>query len=101
MDGRTPPVEFIPGSGLRLTSGTLELSSATGRFVLSFTTRGPADSVQTSGEKGAFVVRGDTLSFTPDGREAQPPVVFRFAWKSDRSLSLTDNRGHVWDYRRR
>jgi CubicO group peptidase (beta-lactamase class C family) len=101
MDGKTPPVEFIPGSGLRLTNGSLELSGATGRFVLSFTTRGPGDSVQTSGEKGGFVARGDTLSFTPDGREAQPPVVFRYAWKSDGRLSLTDSRGHVWDYRRR
>jgi hypothetical protein len=108
VDGRSAPAEFPPGSGVMLTGGSLALrdlagarAGTGGRFGLRFTVRSGADSVaRTSGEDGRFRIAGDSLQFTPDRREDRPPVRFRYAWKPDGTLALTDTQGHVWTYRR-
>jgi hypothetical protein len=105
LDGQPPPVVFPVGSGMTLLDGALELAlpdSATTRFGMRFTFRqGSSDSTTTSGERGRFTLRGDSLLFVPDGREDRPPVVFTFRWASDGALELIDGQGHVWRYTRR
>ncbi|HET9513734.1 MAG TPA: hypothetical protein VFO95_07380 [Gemmatimonadales bacterium] len=108
VDGRSAPAEFPPGSGVMLIGGSLALrdlagarAGTGGRFGLRFTVRSGADSVaRTSGEDGRFQIAGDSLQFTPDGRENRPPVRFRYGWKADGTLALTDTQGHIWTYRR-
>jgi hypothetical protein len=103
------PTEFPAGSGTTLVSGTLQLDSAaaarrdgSGRFGLRFTMRASAsDSAQTTGQDGRFRIAADSLLFTPDGQEDRPPVRFRYAWRPDGTLALTDDQGHVWAYERR
>ena len=106
---RTKPVEFPPGSGATLLDGTLELrvEDVAGprgrrRFGMRFTAKtSAADSARVTGEDGNWVVRTDSLLFTPDGREDRPPVRFRYAWRRDGVLELTDSQGNVWGYVRR
>jgi hypothetical protein len=109
LDGAPIPAEFPEGSGVVLLSGSLRLDDAaaalragSGRFALRFTVAGatPADSAQATGEDGRFRIASDSLIFTPDGREGQPPVAFRYAWSADGALALTDDQGHVWAYER-
>jgi len=57
------------------------------------------DTVRTSGHDGQFVLQGDTLLFTPAGQNA--PVTFRYAWRPNGELALTDAMNHVWVYARR
>jgi hypothetical protein len=107
VDGKAPPAEFPTGSGVQLTGGTLALTNAAaarsgtgGRFELRFQVRTSADSTSSSGQKGDFRIVADTLKFSPDGRADRPPVVFRYSWRADGALVLTDSGGHVWTYRR-
>lgn len=109
LDGRPSPINFPPGSPSTILDGTLELRGAAvaragpgGRFGLRFTmSPSPSDSARSTGEDGGFRIVGDSLYFTPDGREDRPPVRFRYAWRPDGRLALTDTQGHVWLYVRR
>ena len=108
VDGRAAPADFPAGSGAMLTAGSLELRGAGGarsgpggRFGLRFTLQPPGDTARSTGERGAFRLVADSLHFTPDGREARPPVRFRYTWRPDGALALTDAQGHVWIYIRR
>lgn len=99
LDGKSAPVEYPPGTGATLVSGSLELNGE--RFVLRFGMRpGPGDSLRVSAQQGRFREVADSLHFMPDGREAYPAVKFSYAWQPDGTLALTDARGHVWTYRR-
>jgi hypothetical protein len=94
------PAEFPAGSGARLESGTLELQ-ANNRFAMRFQSRASgATDVKNSGEDGTYRIGGDTLYFHVDGRESQPPVIFRFVRTSD-GLRLIDSKGNNWAYVRR
>lgn len=94
------PVEFPPGSGARLENGSLELQTNR-RFSMRFGSRARgATEVTTSGEDGTYRIGGDTLFFTVDGREAQPPVTFRYM-HTPSGLRLIDTRGNAWVYVRR
>ena len=108
VDGRPAPADYPSGSGAMLVDGSLELRDVpaarrdgTGRFDLRFTLRPPADTARPTGEGGRFRIAGDSLLFTPDGRESRPPVRFRYAWRPDGVLALTDAQGHAWTYVRR
>lgn len=93
------PAEFPAGSGARLESGTLELQS-NNRFAMRFGARpSGASEVKTSGEDGRYRIARDTLYFTVDGREAQPPVTFRFV-RTSAGLNLIDSKGNTWSYAR-
>jgi hypothetical protein len=106
LDGNAAPVEFPANSGRRLVYGTLDLHNAMsarsgsgGTYSIRFTEQPMNDTVRTSGNDGQFVLRGDTLLFRPDGQNA--PVVFRYAWRPNGELALTDGARHVWVYVRR
>lgn len=108
LDGKAAPQEFPANSGTRILFGTLDLRGAGGartgtggRFSLRFTTQPGTDTVRTLGFDGRFVIRGDSLLFTPDGRENNPPVLFRYTWRPNGELALTDSSDHVWVYVRR
>lgn len=93
------PAEFPPGSGARLESGTLELQPDN-RFVMRFVARASgATDTKSSGENGRYRIGRDTLYFYVDGRDTQPPVIFRFARTQD-GLRLIDSRGNTWAYAR-
>ncbi len=99
-NGRPAPVEFPAGSGAMIERGTLELQTS-GRFALRFVGKGSGGGPsEPSGEAGHYRASGDTLYFVVDGREAWPPVWFRFA-REDRGLRLTDRAGNQWWYTRR
>lgn len=94
------PAEFPAGSGARLESGSLDLL-ANNRFAMQFRARAKgADDARNSGEAGRYRIGGDTLYFHVDGRDAQPPVVFRYARTSD-GLRLIDSKGNTWAYARK
>lgn len=104
LNDQPVPVEFPAGSGATLVAGTLQLRglseairAGAGRFGLRFTMRPPGDTARVTGQDGRFRVAGDSLLFTPDGREDRPPVRFRYAWRGA-MLALTDTQGHVWGY---
>ncbi|HEU0015439.1 MAG TPA: energy transducer TonB [Longimicrobium sp.] len=97
LNGQARPAEFPAGSGARLEDGSIELQPGA-RFSLRFTTRPPGGAAaRESGEDGDFCIGGDTLYFTPDGRDSRPPVVFRFA-REGRVLRLWDSQGNEWRY---
>lgn len=94
------PAEFPAGSGARLESGTLDLQS-NNRFAMRFGARAAGnDEVKTSGEDGRYRIARDTLYFTVDGRESQPPVTFRFV-RTSAGLNLIDSKGNTWSYARK
>jgi hypothetical protein len=64
-----------------------------------FTEQPVNDTVRTTGNDGQFVLRGDTVVFTPAGQSAT--MRFRYAWRPNGDLALTDNSSHVWVYTRR
>ena len=106
LDGKAVPVEFPANSGTRLVYGTLDLRNAmsarsggAGTYSMRFTVQPGADTARTTGNDGQFVLRGDTVLFTPAGESS--PVVFRYAWRPNGELALTDASSHVWVYRRR
>jgi hypothetical protein len=108
LDGKDAPLEFPLGSGTMLVYGTLDLrnladaqSGSGGGFAMRFTVQPRADTARVRGEDGKFVIRGDSLLFTPNGREGSPPVRFRYAFRSNGQLALTDADNHVWVYVRR
>jgi DNA-binding beta-propeller fold protein YncE len=108
VDGRAAPADFPPGSGALLTAGSLDLrdvgaarSAQGGRFGLRFTTQSPTDTARATAQSGRFRIVGDSLHFSPTGREDRPPVMFRYSWRPDSTLVLTDAQGHVWTYIRR
>ena len=94
------PAEFPVGSGARLENGTLELQSNS-RFAMRFGARArEGDDLKTSGESGRYRIVGDTLYFTADGKESQPPVTFRYT-RTSSGLNLIDSRGNTWAYSRK
>jgi hypothetical protein len=108
LDGKDAPLEFPLGSGTMMVYGTLDLRNLNsaqagtgGGFAMRFTLQPRADTARVTGEDGKFVVRGDSLLFTPNGREASPPVRFRYAFRANGQLALTDADNHVWVYVRR
>jgi hypothetical protein len=109
LDGKDTPLEFPLGSGTMLVYGTLDVRNVNdaqagsgGGFAMRFTVHPRADTARVTGEDGKFVLRGDSLLFTPNGRESSPPVRFRYAFRSNgQQLALTDADNHVWVYVRR
>ena len=106
LDGKVIPVEFPANSGRRLIYGTLDLrgallarSGSGGTYSMRFTEQPMSDTVRTTGNDGAFTIRGDTLVFTPAGQAS--PTWFRYAWRPTGQLALTDAASHVWVYARR
>lgn len=107
VNGRNAPQEFPTGSGTILAYGTLDLRDVAaaeagtgGRYSMRFTVQPRADTVRTTGTDGRLVIRSDSLIFTPDGREGDPQR-FRYSWRSNGQLALTDTSNHVWVYVRR
>ena len=106
LDGKAAPVEFPANSGRRLVYGTLDFRNAIaartasgGSYAMRFTEQPVNDTVRTTGNDGQFVLRGDTVVFTPAGQSAT--MRFRYAWRPNGDLALTDNSSHVWVYTRR
>jgi hypothetical protein len=105
LDGKSAPVEFPANSGRRLVYGTLDLReaanarAASGTYSMRFTEQPVNDTVRTTGADGRFTLRGDSILFTPAGQSAA--VIFRFAWRPNGQLALTDQANHVWVYSRR
>ena len=106
LDGDAVPVEFPARSGRRLVYGTLDIRDAPaarsgtgGTYSMRFTEQPLNDTVRTTGNDGRFVLRGDSILFTPAGQTS--PVIFRFAWRPTGDLTLTDGSNHVWVYARR
>ena len=106
LDGKAAPLEFPINSGRRLVYGTLDLRNAMaaragsgGSYSMRFTEQPMNDTVRTTGNDGQFVLRGDTVLFTPAGQTN--PVRFRYAWRPTGELALTDASNHVWVYARR
>jgi hypothetical protein len=106
LDGKVAPVEFPANSGRRLVYGTLDFRNASaartasgGSYAMRFTEQPVNDTVRTTGNDGQFVLRGDTVVFTPAGQSAT--MRFRYAWRPNGDLALTDNSSHVWVYTRR
>ena len=108
INGKSAPQEFPVGSGTMLVYGTLDLRDVAaaqagtgGRYGMRFTVQPRADTARVTGNDGRLVIRSDSLIFTPDGRENEPPVRFRYSWRSNGQLALTDASNHVWVYVRR
>jgi hypothetical protein len=104
INGKGGPGEFPPGSGTMIWNGFLQLDDSTSagrRFRIGFTFVPKADSARSQSHGGTFRVVSDSLLFTNDGQETRPPVRFRYAWRPDGVLALTDAQGNVWGYRRR
>lgn len=106
LDGKEIPVEFPANSGRKLVYGTLDLRGAMsarngsgGTYSMRFTEQPVDDTVRTTGNDGAFAIRGDTILFTPSGQAS--PTWFRYAWRPTGQLALTDSARHVWVYARR
>ncbi len=106
LDGKGVPVEFPVNSGRRLVYGTLDLRGAMsarggagGTYSIRFTEQPMNDTVRTTGNDGSFVIRGDTLFFSPKGQAT--PTWFRYDWRPTGQLALTDSATHVWVYGRR
>jgi hypothetical protein len=106
VDGKAAPLEFPLKSGRRLVYGTLDLRNAMaaragtgGTYSQRFTEQPANDTVRTTGTDGQFVLRGDTLVFSAAG-QAQTNR-FRYAWRPNGDLALTDAENHVWVYTRR
>ena len=105
LDGKSAPVEFPEKSGRRLVYGTLDLRDApnarasSGTYSMRFTEQPVNDTARTTGNDGRFTLRGDSILFTPAGQTSA--VVFRFAWRPNGQLALTDQSSHVWVYARR
>jgi hypothetical protein len=106
LDGRAAPLEFPIRSGRRLVYGTLDLRNAMaartgsgGSYALRFTEQPMNDTVRITGNDGQFVLRGDTVILTPAGQAAT--LRFRYAWRPNGELALTDTSNHVWVYARR
>jgi hypothetical protein len=106
LDGRPAPLEFPVNTGRRLVYGTLDLrnpiaarSGSAGTYAMRFTEQPMNDTVRTTGNDGRFTLRGDTLFFMPTGQAS--PVTFRYAWRPNGDLALTDAANHVWVYARR
>src|SRR3954467_12421861 len=96
IDGKTTPVEFPPNSGSKIVYGTLDLRDvAAGRagrgggYSIRLGVQPPNDTVRTTADDGALLLRGDTLVFTPSAT-AMPASRYRFAWRSNGDLALTD-----------
>jgi hypothetical protein len=101
LDGKPAPVEFPLNSGRRFVYGTLDLSNSAaartgmaGRYSRRFTVQPANDTVQTVGDGGAFMLMGDTIRFEPN-------VLYRFSWRPNGDLVLTDGANHAWVYTRR
>jgi hypothetical protein len=105
LDGKAVPVEFPANSGRRLVYGTLDLReaanarAASGSYAMRFTEQPVNDTLRTTGNDGRFTLRGDTIQFMPAGQSSA--VIFRFAWRPNGQLVLTDQASHVWVYARR
>lgn len=106
LDGKAVPVEFPANSGRRLVYGTLDLRNAMaarsgsgGTYSMRFTEQPANDTVRTTGNDGQFALRGDTVVFTPSGQTNA--VAFRYSWRPNGELALTDLANHVWIYSRR
>ena len=107
IDGKTVPVEYPVNPATKIVYGTLDLqNSAAGRSGAggSYSTRlglqPPNDTLRTSADDGMLALRGDTLVLT----SKNPPMTalrYRFAWRPNGDLALTDATGHVWVYTRR
>jgi hypothetical protein len=103
INGKPGAGEFPPGSGTLISAGFLQLDDSTSagrRFRIGFTFAPKADSARSQSHGGTFRVVSDSLLFTNDGQETRPPVRFRYSWRPDGMLALTDVRGNVWGYRR-
>jgi hypothetical protein len=106
LDGKAAPLEFPRNSGRRIVYGTLDLRNAMaarsgsgGTYSLRFTEQPANDTVRTTGTDGQFVLRGDTVVLSPSA-QAQT-IRFRYAWRPNGDLALTDVENHVWVYSRR
>jgi hypothetical protein len=106
LDGKAAPLEFPRNSGRRIVYGTLDLRNAMaaragngGTYSLRFTEQPANDTVRTTGADGQFVLRGDTVVFSPAGQTQTNR--FRYAWRPNGDLALTDAENHVWVYTRR
>jgi hypothetical protein len=105
LDGKSLPVEFPEKSGRRLVYGTLDIRDASGArassgaYSMRFTEQPANDTVRTTGNDGRFTLRGDSILFTPAAQNSA--LVFRFAWRPNGQLALTDPSNHVWVYTRR
>lgn len=105
LDGKAAPVEFPANSGRRVVYGTLVLRGAMvargggGTYSMRFTEQPANDTVRTTGNDGRFSLRADTVIFTPN--ESSQSMKFRYAWRPNGDLALTDMSEHVWIYTRR
>jgi hypothetical protein len=100
INGQALPAPSPTEDGVTMLGATL-LLAPDGRFSMQATASSGTEP-DASGEdvQGAWSVRGDSLLMTPDVRDSNPGPSFR--WTLDgRTLTLYDEDGHEYTFRRR